>query len=144
MTKKDKMELIITSVGILLLILAIGNIFKAKGETKEKKKVAAKASSVAAGTVEGIAHLKVGFQEFEDKIVVSEWGKDPFTYKPLAHMGDLRLGGIVWDEEAPTAIIDGEIVGVGDVIGGNVVVEIQPDRVILNDGSEMVELTLGL
>ncbi|NQT47149.1 MAG: hypothetical protein HQ593_06740 [Candidatus Omnitrophica bacterium] len=144
MTKKDKIELIVTSVGVLALIFVIGNIFKAKGQTKAGRKVAAKTSSAAAGTMKGSTSPNINFQKFEDKMAVSEWGKDPFTYRPLAHMGDLKLGGIVWDEEAPTAIIDGEIVGVGDEIEGNIVVEIQPDKVILNDGTKIVELTLGL
>ena len=48
----------------------------------------------------------------------------------------------MWDKEKPIAIINGEIIKVGDNVGGNIVVDIKQDRVILNDGAKDFELKL--
>lgn len=55
---------------------------------------------------------------------------------------DFILGGILWDVNKPAAIISGEVVAKGDSVGSYVVVEVQPDRVILNDGEKDIELRL--
>ena len=55
----------------------------------------------------------------------------------------LSLNGIVWDEENPKAIINGAIIGIGDKLGVNTIVDIKKDRVILNDGAADFELILG-
>lgn len=44
----------------------------------------------------------------------------------------------------PTAIIDSRIVRVGDEIGGYVVTEIRKDTVVLNNGTENLELKLEI
>jgi hypothetical protein len=68
------------------------------------------------------------------------WGRNPFL--PGSAAAVLDLSGILWDEEAPKAIISGNIVAVGDKVEGNTVVDIRPDRVILNDGNKTIELKL--
>lgn len=58
---------------------------------------------------------------------------------PLPGGGTLRLDGIAWSETAPTAVIDGQIVGPGERIRGAWVRRIERDRVVLEaDGSEIV------
>jgi hypothetical protein len=54
----------------------------------------------------------------------------------------LNLSGIFWDEQAPQAIINEKIVGIGDRVRGITVVEIKDDRVILNDGEKNIELKM--
>ncbi|MDD5449468.1 MAG: hypothetical protein PHO42_02595 [Candidatus Omnitrophica bacterium] len=68
----------------------------------------------------------------------TSWGRNPFLTR--ISLTDAGLAGILWDEKSPKAIIGGSIVGIGDKIGGNTVVDIQKDRVILNDGSENFEI----
>lgn len=53
------------------------------------------------------------------------------------------LSGIVWDGKEPAAIMSGQVVRVGDKIQGRTVVAIEKNRVILNDGTRDIELTLG-
>ena len=52
---------------------------------------------------------------------------------PQERMG-LRLSGIVSREKTPTAIINAEVVKVGDVVEGHKVIEINKDGVVLQDG----------
>ena len=76
----------------------------------------------------------------------SEWGKSPFM-KPQAApekaaLSDLVLGGIVWDAFSPKAVINDTIVVVGDEVEGRKVLAINPDSVILSDGSRETRLSL--
>lgn len=68
------------------------------------------------------------------------WGRNPFLPADTPSAPD--LSGILWDAQAPKAIISGNIVAVGDKVGGNTVVEIKQDRVILSDGAAYIELKL--
>ena len=70
------------------------------------------------------------------------WGRSPFMPKTEAVVTPTKLilAGIAWDDENPKAVINDEIVGAGDKVGGNTVVSIQKDRVIMSDGSSEFEL----
>lgn len=53
------------------------------------------------------------------------------------------LSGILWDAQSPLAIIGGEPVGVGEIIEGWRIVEIRPDRVILERNGQRTTLLPG-
>lgn len=73
-----------------------------------------------------------------------EWGRDPFmiTQTPVSDSFALALGGIVYDEKDSYALINNQLLHIGDEVAGNRVVGIQQDRVILNDGNKDIELRL--
>ena len=73
-----------------------------------------------------------------------DWGRDPFviTQAPVSHSSVLALGGIVYDEKDSYALINNQLLHIGDEVNGNRVVDIQQDRVILNDGNKDIELKL--
>jgi len=48
----------------------------------------------------------------------------------------LRLGGVLWDEASPSAVINEKIVHVGNRVAGYRVVRITRDKVLLNAGRE--------
>lgn len=75
----------------------------------------------------------------------TSWGRNPFSlYRgPATTISGLALSGVLWDENAPTAIVNEEIVGIGDKIGIYTVVDIQKDKVILTDGTKNYELNLS-
>ena len=52
------------------------------------------------------------------------------------------MNGIIWNKTKPKAMIGDAIVVKGDTIGANKVVDIQPNRVILNDGTKDFELKI--
>ena len=73
------------------------------------------------------------------------WGRNPFQ---LGSTGDsasskLSLIGIAWDEKSPKAVINDQIVGEGDEIGGARVLKIETNRIILSRGTEEIELKLS-
>jgi hypothetical protein len=71
------------------------------------------------------------------------WRRGPFVPKGSTVASSLALNGIVWDKSKPKAMIGDMIVGRGDKIGPNTVVDIMKDRVVLNDGTRDFELKLS-
>jgi len=74
------------------------------------------------------------------------WGENPFlgdragraASAPAALPASAEgyvLNGILWDAQAPSAVVNGRLVTVGDVLDGWEVTEIRKDRVILSNGS---------
>ncbi len=80
------------------------------------------------------------------KTAYSSWSIDPFSASsaPIQGYGRLALNGIMWwEKENPKAIINNNIVSIGDKVGQDTVIDIKQDRVIFNDGSKNFELRLN-
>lgn len=75
----------------------------------------------------------------------ASWGRNPFKLfaAPVKISIGFHLDGIIWDNRAPLAVINGNVVGSGDKVGTNTIVEIKQDIVILNDGIKDFELNLN-
>jgi len=65
------------------------------------------------------------------------------TIKNKSSSNTLSLSGIIWDAQKPLALINGMTVKVGDAVGNYVIVSIEQDKVILNDGAKDFELKLN-
>lgn len=73
----------------------------------------------------------------------TSWKKSPFVPSGTPASSNLVLSGIIWNKDKPKAMIGDTIVTKGANIAGNTVVDIKPDRVILNDGTKDFELKMG-
>lgn len=91
---------------------------------------------------------------------LSSFVYDPFTLKdpmrPLiakiektasggakSALASAVLGGIVWTDKAPLALVDNQVVGEGDYIGDDILVaKIAKDKVTLRRGDEETEIFL--
>ena len=77
----------------------------------------------------------------------AQWGRDPFNKEALAPLGPTpvlwSLKGIFWDENNPSAIIGETVVVVGDRLNGFLITDIQPDFVMISDGSSVIKLTVS-
>ncbi|MBI4313429.1 MAG: type 4a pilus biogenesis protein PilO [Candidatus Omnitrophica bacterium] len=66
--------------------------------------------------------------------------RDPFDSRwigsPVAK--GMTLGGVLWDPEKPSCILNGEVVQVGAVVGGYTVAAIEPAVVLLRGDGELV------
>ena len=77
-----------------------------------------------------------------DRMTAVEWDRDPFARSPAAQSaGALTLSGILWDAQAPIAIVNGQMLRAGEEVGGFRVVEIRQDRVIVTDGTQTLQLS---
>ena len=69
------------------------------------------------------------------------WRRDPFTRTASVEPeGGLTLSGILWDADQPMAILNGQIVRVGETVEGYRVLEIAKDHVTVTDGSRVLQL----
>jgi hypothetical protein len=140
---KNKKQIIITGILIIVLIFAVLN---ASRKFKKARAVVG-ASSVSAVTqsvpVSDVIQLPTKKSEADLK-----WVRDPFSGRNYsagsARKGavDLKLVGITWDKVSPMAIINNKVVGVGDSVAGNLVIQINEGSVVLNDGTRDFELKL--
>ncbi|MBU0759919.1 MAG: hypothetical protein KKC66_04200 [Candidatus Omnitrophica bacterium] len=106
-----------------------------RGPIETKKKVTI---SAGAETISGVGRPQ--------RTSFSDWGRDPFsavsTLSLSTNISDMSLTGILWDDVAPLAMINDNLIGIGDKIGEYTVAEIKKDRVILTDGTNDYQLTL--
>lgn len=72
------------------------------------------------------------------------WKRDPFLARgSLAGSGaPVRLSGIVWDERQPVAILNDQVLKMGDEIEGYRITAIRAEAVQLTRGQETVDLPL--
>lgn len=95
--------------------------------------------------VAGGLQQKANMEKGEDWVSL-KWSRDPFYGRVYSAAGEgligLQLQGILWDEKKPHALISEEIVSEGDSVGNNIVIKINKDSVLLNDGTKDLELKL--
>jgi hypothetical protein len=94
-----------------------------------------------------------GKSETLEKFVYDSHGKkDPFNapaVKPSGNIGadilsKINLQGVLWDEKKPMAIINGDVVGVGDDVGGIKVVDIKRDKIVVDKDGEVAVISLNV
>ena len=93
---------------------------------------------------ETIATVSAQAPRHSRKTVYQDWKRDPFSLERMlnAQGVGLELVGIMYDEKTCHALINEDVVRIGDTIEGNKVIDIQKDKVILNDGQKNFELRL--
>ncbi|RJP28073.1 MAG: hypothetical protein C4533_06275 [Candidatus Omnitrophota bacterium] len=150
MKDKKQLEAIITVVLIVIFIFTLVRVF---GRTKKNL-----TANENAKTVVG-SFNKIQAQE-KDKDTpnkrLSIWREealklqlktDPFTGARISpvktSVRQLSLNGILADDKGILAIINNEIVGVGDRVDNYIVIKIEKDKVILNDGVNNFEIRLN-
>ena len=112
---------------IILIIVAI-IVWMPKGKRKQQispKPVPVSLEKVVLG-ITPVQRKRTGF---------TEWGRNPFIWyrEGPGALAGLTLSGIVWDNEASYAVINGAIVHAGDEIAGKTIKRIESDKVILSD-----------
>ncbi len=91
--------------------------------------------------------VDINLHFLRQKKTVDEWGRDPFLLPPVTKNGlvvdkekRFWLNAIIYKNGSGAAIINNQITRRGDHIGGMAVHDIQPDRVILKNGPDILEL----
>ncbi|MFH1854684.1 MAG: hypothetical protein ABH815_05170, partial [Candidatus Omnitrophota bacterium] len=137
--KKEKTELAITLAGILFLILLAFNSMK---EIRHKRAAVEKPD-----TKIETGYLETSIAIVKDSVIEKDWGRDPFYPETPFTGGEagitgFMLNGIVWDKEAPYAIINSEVVKTGDKLNGASIIEITENKVILEQDGKRRTLEL--
>lgn len=142
---KKRIEIILTFLLSIIFVLVIANSIRIA-----KRRFSATAVVSTATVSQPAVQIGKGISqrpEGEGKLEELPWGRCPFSGKAYASSGkpivDLKLTGIIWDEKTPEALINNKIVKAGDTFGNYVVIKIDRNSVILNNGAEEIELRLG-
>lgn len=137
---REKVLKIAWPVLVCILVLVWGRALK--GTDPRRPSEQSRDIAVIAGSGGGApAFVTPQMSDQPKKSSYPGWGRNPFVFSSAVSQ-DFILGGILWDVNKPAAIINGEVVAQGDSVGSCVVVDIQPDRVILSDGEKDTELRL--
>jgi hypothetical protein len=130
---------------ILTVLAVISLIYGATASPKSRaKNAAAPVGQVAIAPAQGAAAKSVLSTERRAKrSQFKVWKRNPFAAGLTASTAsELTLNGIIWNKARPKAMIGDAIVVEGDTIGENKVIDIQPNKVILNDGTKDFELRI--
>ena len=134
---KKKVELIITGIGVVIFIFLVISHMSAK-TSRPVSKTEPYPASPAVVSVAGKAELW-------DSI---KWGKDPFLLDASNVKGqgleDMVLNGIVSDPKNPYAIINNNVVKLGDKVNDMIVIEINEKSVVLEQDGKKHTLELNV
>ena len=135
---KKRIELIVTGIGVVILIFLVTSHMSKSGGSKGVSKNEAYLASES-------TMIAVSEPESWDKL---GWGRDPFLLDAsnTKEQGteDLALSGIMPDKQNPCAIINNEVVKLGDKVGGMTVIEINESNVVLDENGQRHTLELNL
>lgn len=150
---KEKLQLIVTAIAIVILIVIVaGNLKKkpAKGQTSKTdpaqealSKPAPEAAAVSFPAQAAVNDAELSLQKERAK---SNWGRDPFTAAKISKEfsgANLQLRGISFGKDKKgLAFINNEIVKKGDIMGGYEVIEVEKHKVLLRKAEQTFYLTL--
>jgi len=137
---KKKVELLITGIGIVILILLIaGHLSKSKAEKNIPVAEPSYLSSDAGMFMARETGAGNGIK----------WGRDPFVTSSYNMAGqinteELVLNGVVSDAQNSYAIINNDVVKIGDKVDGMTVMEINEKSVVLDDNGKRHTLELNM
>ncbi|OGX37638.1 MAG: hypothetical protein A3G91_04465 [Omnitrophica WOR_2 bacterium RIFCSPLOWO2_12_FULL_50_9] len=139
---REKTLKIILPVLVVLGILVWVRAFRVLGSGPRPSQ-GSDSQNILPGAVEISGSIPTTPVPPKKKSTFEDWGRNPFVSSSSGGPQRLILNGILWDTVRPSAIIDGEIVEIGGRIGPCTVLDIKPDKVLLNDGTRDLELHLG-
>lgn len=143
---KDKIQIIVIAVGILIFAAVMAGNLKKKPTKKPAKpageKVSASEKPKSVSLPSGAAGAEAMGTQLERAQIA--WGRDPFS-QPLDQeyqLSELVLKGISFSKDRKGyAFINDEIVTEGDTIGNCEVVEVKKERVLLRKAGQSFYLT---
>ncbi len=138
---KDKKLVTLIILGILAVFsLVYGTV----APTKTARKLSAERAALRQKQRGKLTEEFIPVARDRKRTDFNSWSRDPFAPGDISALGisELALNGIIWDRVEPNAIINDEIVKIGDKVLNYKIVDIKYDKVIINDGVNNFELRL--
>lgn len=134
--KKEKIELLIIIIGIGGIVsLVAGKMLQGRSNNNQKTKLS-ESNSIS------ILGLKTNVIKYKE----ANWGIDPFypaeTSSAIYGTDGLILTGIMWDKDNPLAIINDNVVKIGDKLSDYTVKEINEKNVMLEKDGDVYTIEL--
>ena len=140
----DKQKKLKIALPILVVVIAVvwGPIIMGSGSKSKKQKSASGINTISgSGGASDLISLARSSERKKSKTSYPEWGRNPFTLAKTTTTSSLE--GILWDEQNPKAIVDGNIVGVGDQIGTGLIIGIGQNSITVKNGIREETFYLG-
>ena len=137
---KKKIELAITGIGIVFLIfMAISHMPNHKNN-----------KPISGSEPFSSPESAMAFFTNDERQTTNDekWGRDPFLLDASSvreqGMEELELNGIVSDKQSPYAIINNDVVKLGDQVNGMIVIEINEKNVVLDENGQKHTMELNV
>lgn len=135
-----KEKIILSALGALIAVVWAPVLFSRADRRGGKGPSPSSPQDAAPAPAPGPADERLGSS------AQAQWGENPFVadrsgagssgaFPPNRGETGFTLSGILWDAESPSAVINNQVVGVGERLDRWQVTEIRKDRVVLSDGS---------
>ncbi len=138
--KPDYKKIILCTVLILLSLISLYRGFNKFNNSSTPQEEETTVENVVLSVLPELKERKI--KPIED----AGWKRNPFLMEsqPTKEHSSLVLSGVSWDEGIPLALINDEILKVGDFLEDKSfkVIRITKDSVLLNNGNKNIELFL--
>ena len=129
---------------VLVILAVISLVYGVTAPAKGKGRSAVAKEQVTIAPPQGAAKSALPLGRRHKRSQHKVWKRNPFSSgQSSSTASELNLNGIIWNKVRPKAMIGDAIVAKGDTVGENKVIDILPDRVILNDGTKDFELQMS-
>ena len=150
MTAKSRQQAVILAALVAVMLAVYARMARPAAPTSAPAAGPAPASGAGAGADAGPGVVRLDLpavvparQAQHDRASRLAWGRDPFTGGSTgAEVSGFDLAGILWDATQPIAMINGQMLRVGDELEGYRVTQISQDSVSLTDGSQTLTLAI--
>ena len=142
--KKSQQQLAMLVGLVVVMVVIYAKPFGHRMRSAAHQVVAEAVQSPSAASTSRSSAPMPGRQAQREHAVTLTWRRDPFTRGgSAAGVRGLTLSGILWDPKKPIAILNDQMVSVGDDVEDYQVLEIRSDRVLLSDGTETIQLLVS-
>ena len=130
-------------LAVLVVVMAGVFVRALRPRAAAPKTVTAPAAAPPAAVIEPLPDRAGQREAQRAETLRLAWASDPFTHTAGTGSSGLVLSGILWDASAPMAIVNGQMLRVGEELDGYRVLTIGPSQVSLSDGMDTVSLTVS-
>lgn len=143
MNKQQKLKIALPMLVVIMAFVwgpvIIGSGSKRKADKGNSAGNSQGMQQASGNSIDLTALSRVGRRQ-KTRTSYADWGRNPFVLKQVIKA--LAVEGILWDENDPKAIINGNIVGIGDQVGSSIIIDIKPSSVTIK--GDMGETILNL
>ena len=148
MTRRQKQSAMLAALAVVLVAVYVRAFMPKRSAQQSAVPSTAVSVQPPAEVPSGPAALapqEVLAQREAQRLRASElnWNRDPFTRGRTGAVGGFTLSGILWDTQQPIAIINGQMLRVGEELDGYRVADIGQDHASLTDGTHTYQLLIA-
>ena len=138
MDKQQKLKIALPILFVVMGFVYGPILFSSDSKSKSSNvPKSANVSSADSGFGMDLSGLSYGSIQKKTRTAHETWGQNPFMLKRTPKA--IYVEGIMYDDKSPKAIINGEILGIGDTIEGKLILDIKAKSVTVDgDAGEIV------